>query len=134
MATQSQLKSDTLLRRALRANALFSTASGALFLLASPQVADFLGLDGAAPFIAVAGIGILLFAAFVLYTATRERINPRLALAITGLDVVWVIGSAGLLLSGALSLTTAGRWAVLIVADVVAVFALIEYVGLRRIR
>ena len=134
--TQTQAQADALLRRVLYANSAFSIVSGLIFMLAPAGVADFLGLLGMAgsTFIAVIGIGILLFAAFVLYTATRERIKPRLAMSIIVMDSAWVLGSAVLLLTGALPLTTAGNWAVLIVADAVSVFAIIEYIGFRRIR
>ena len=48
------------------------------------------------------------------------------------LDVVWVVGSAVLLVTKALPFTPVGVWAVAIVADIVAIFAIVQYLGLRR--
>lgn len=133
---------DHLIRSALRANALFSTVSGLLFVLAASSIAEFLGIHQSrilglltgAGFILVLGLAILAFAGLLFYMTTRPVLDLSLARAVFVLDVAWVIVSLLILLSGALPLTTAGSWAVLIVSDIVAVFAIAEYVGLRRAR
>ena len=48
-------------------------------------------------------------------------------------DVIWVLASMVIVLDGLVPLTTAGFWGVLIIADVVAVFAVLKYIGLRRL-
>ena len=48
------------------------------------------------------------------------------------LDVLWVLGSVALIFSNQIPLTVAGKWAVALVADVVALFAVLQYVGVRR--
>ena len=60
--------------------------------------------------------------------------NLRQANAILLMDIAWVVGSALLLFTGWVSFTTAGWWAVLLVADVVALFAILEFVGIRRLQ
>nr|MBI3612771.1 hypothetical protein [Nitrospirota bacterium] len=47
-----------------------------------------------------------------------------------GLDTAWVLGSALLLIATPIPLTLAGKWAVGIVADIVAAFALLQFYGL----
>jgi hypothetical protein len=47
-------------------------------------------------------------------------------------DVAWVLASVVVVVSGWAPLTAAGVWAIMIVADIVAVFAVAQYVGLRR--
>ena len=54
------------IRNVLKANALFSTLSGALFILASTQVAAFLGV-GAPAAITVLGVLLLIFAADLFF-------------------------------------------------------------------
>lgn len=50
-----------------------------------------------------------------------------------GLDVLWIIASAALLVAAPAALNTEGRWTVLILADVVAVFGIFGSFGLRRL-
>ncbi|MFQ5695930.1 MAG: hypothetical protein ACE5HB_08070, partial [Terriglobia bacterium] len=51
---------------------------------------------------------------------------------IIALDVLWVAGSFGLLASPPPEMTTGGKWAIGMVADVVGVFAILQFIGLRR--
>jgi hypothetical protein len=102
-------------------------------------VAAFLGLENApifgmsaATFIAILGVGLLLYAASLTLAAAQPTINLKFALGTVAANVAWVAASVIILLTGALPLTTAGSWAVLIVADIVLVFAIAQYVGLRR--
>lgn len=123
---------STLLRRALVANALFSGASGALLALGARPVASFLGLDNVL-FLTITGAVLLLYAVDLLYVATRPAVNRTTAWMAVALDLLWVAGSALILLSGWLPLTTAGKWAVGIVAEVVFLFAVFQYLGIRRL-
>jgi hypothetical protein len=119
------------LRRVLQANSFFSTLSGGLFILASGPVAAFLGLD-ASGIILGTGVLLLLFAADVFYVATRETLNRTFVVGIIAADLLWVAGSALLLLTDWVAWTNAGFWAVVIVADLVATFAALQWFGLRR--
>ncbi|MDX1687808.1 MAG: hypothetical protein R3248_07475 [Candidatus Promineifilaceae bacterium] len=123
---------STLLRRALVANALFSGASGTVLALGARPVASFLGVD-AVLFLAVTGVLLILYAADLLYVATRPAINRTAAWMAVVLDLLWVAGSALILLGGWLPLTTGGQWAAAIVAELVFLFALFQYLGLRRL-
>ena len=138
---QSSQSQSSLLRTTLRTNAVFSIISGGLMILASAGIAAFLGIADAtilgflsgSSFILVLGIGVLLFGLGVLYDVTRPEFSRLYATAILVGDIVWVVASAILLLTHALPLSTAGNWTVLIVADIVTVFAIAEYIGLRRL-
>lgn len=123
--------SATFLRRALQADSLFSGASGILLAVASQPLAAFLGLDNA--FILVElGIALLLYAAALYWQAGQETLNRWFTIAVIDLNILWVIGSVLLLFTNWVSFTSAGWWAVALVADAVAVFAILQYVGLRR--
>jgi hypothetical protein len=56
----------------------------------------------------------------------------RKARIIFALDILWVVGSILLLIADPLTLSNEGKWIVLILADAVGVFAVLEYFGLRR--
>ena len=122
---------STFVRNVLKANALFSGLSGLLFVFASTEMATFLGLALPAA-ITVVGILLLIFAADLLFLATRNEIDPKFVLAVIVADALWVVGSVILLLTGWVPLTVGGKWAVGIVAAIVAIFAELEYVGWKR--
>ena len=128
---QAEWTTTVFLRRVLWANAFFSTATALLLLAAAAPLANWTGIQPPVVFL-VLGVGLLLFAGVVAWIAQRATDNLALVRAIFLLDLAWVAASIALLLGGWLPLTTAGWWAVLLVADVVALFALLEYVGLRR--
>jgi hypothetical protein len=123
------------LRRTLQGNALFSTASGLLFLFGREAVAALLGLSSAAAsVIAALSFGLFVWAGLTLWVSTRTPIQRYQVFAIIGGDLLWVIGSILLLLGGWLPLSTAGMWAVGIVADIVALFAILQFIGWRRMK
>ncbi|MCP4359628.1 MAG: hypothetical protein GY796_16600 [Chloroflexi bacterium] len=121
------------LRRVLRGNAVFSLLSAALFILAANPLAEFLGVPYSAAFM-VMGVGFLPFGWFCYWTANQPEISRTRALIILELDLVWVVGSFLILFFGWLPLTTAGKWAVGLTAEAVAVFAILEFIGLRQLK
>lgn len=130
--TSTQDKSR-LLRNALLGNSVFSFLSGLDFVLFSRPVATFLGLSSPV-LIFVLGL-ILIGYAYIVFTQARaEPLDPSFAWAAILADVLWVIASAVLIFTDLVAFTPAGKWGIAIIADVVLVFAILQYVGLRRIR
>lgn len=135
---QAPPERGALLRWTLRGNVAFSLLSGSYFLVGSRTVADFLGLTriagvSASMFLAVLGLLLIGFAAYVWYVAHQQPFRRNLVWSVIGLDAVWVVGSYLLLLSRALPLTFGGAWSVFIVAEIVFVFAVLQFFGLRRL-
>ena len=126
--------SSTFLRRALQGNAGFSALSALLFILAAKPVGIFLG--PVPPWMLVgAGIGLLGYAAWLWHNAGRPEVNRLGAMLAVAGDLLWVGGSAAALLyANVLGLTRGGMWAVAIVAEVVLVFAVLQFLGLRKLR
>lgn len=122
---------DQLLRGVLQANMIFSGLSGLLLAAAATPLSPWLGVSATWPLVVI-GIGLLGFAFLLFQIARQSPIDLRQANIIFWLDVAWVVGSALLLFTGWVSLTNAGWWAVLLVADVVALFAILEFIGIRR--
>ncbi|HSM55499.1 MAG TPA: hypothetical protein VK879_05020 [Candidatus Sulfomarinibacteraceae bacterium] len=122
-----------LLQRALQANALFSGLSGLTLLAAASPVAQLMGLPGATFILRVIGLGLLLYAGFLLYAVRQAPVNAGPAWAAVVMDVLWVVGSAALLLGGLIPFSTEGRWIVAVVADVVAVFAIVQTIGIIKL-
>ena len=122
---------DRLLRLALRGNAAFSATSGLISLVAAAPLAAGLGVPD--PMVLTSlGAQLLVFAAFLVWLSTRERIHPGVTMGVIVADAAWVVGTVPLLAAGIL--TTLGVWTALGVADVVALFAVLQWIGLRRMR
>ncbi len=121
-----------LLRYALKANSLFSTASGLVLALGGPWLASVIGVGPAWLYRSI-GVGLVLYGIGLWLNANRTEINlteVRWALA---MDWLWVIGSAAVVLL-APTINDAGVWIVGIVALVVADFAVVQGLGMRRLR
>lgn len=124
---------STLLRRALQGNAVFSTVSGILFIAAAKPVGAFLG--PVPPWLMVAtGVSLLLFAARLVHNSVRSMVSVTEAKAAVVMDMVWVVGSGlAVVFANGLGLSRPGTWAIVIVADVVLVFAVLQFLGVRRV-
>ena len=134
-ATQSLSTSDrsSLLRMTLKGNALFSVITGVVFIVFSQWLAGFTGIPSPLGFMVV-GAGLLAYAILPYQIARQDAINLRHATLIMVADELWVVASIVVLVFGLLPLTAAGKWTVGITADMVAVFAILEYIGIRRIK
>lgn len=123
----------SLLRGALIGNAIFSGASGLVLIVAANPVSRFLGLEsGWIP--AIIGVGLLGWVYQLVQTVRQEPVEPKQVWTVIAGDIAWVVGSWAILLAGWPDLTTDGKWTAAIVAEIVALFAVLQYVGLRRLR
>lgn len=135
MATQTLApRSTTSLPRAvLRADGAVVAAGGLLLVAAARPLGAALGLDSpAAPL--VAGVAPLPYAVQLFRSANRRTVARRAVLAPALINTAWVLGSVAVLLSDAPALTAGARWAVAIVAAVVALFAVAQLYTLRQMR
>ena len=119
-----------LLRMALQGNALFSVVSGMIILAMNRTLVGFLGLPSNASLTAL-GIGLIAYAGWLLWNARRDKIKIAGAWIAVVLDMVWVLGSYVLLF--AVRFSTGGKWAVALVAEVVFLFGVMQWLGLRKI-
>ncbi len=119
------------LRLALTVNAVSTAACGALLLAGAQALHGALGLSSPLP-LAVVGVVFLAFAALV-WRARQEPLDYRQGSAIFVMDVAYVAASVVFLLGWPRVLSPLGWWLTLGVAEVVAMFAIAEYVGLRRL-
>ncbi len=127
----TQPAKTNLLRRVLQANGVFSMLSGLVIIASARPLASLLGLQESLTLTIVA-ISLLIFAATLFWNARRENINPVDVWLAVSLDAAWVVGSAVLIFTGLLSV--AGNWLVAIIADIVLIFAALQFYGLRKLR
>jgi hypothetical protein len=120
-----------LLRRAMQADALVSGVAGLLLTALPGALGGLLGFPRPGYLLTV-GLGLLGYAAWLLYSARRPAVNLWAGRAAILLNILWVAASAMLLLVAPSLFNTAGQWLVGLVALAVADFAVVQYVGLRR--
>ena len=125
--------SDTLLRNALGANAAFSAISGLALPIAAEPLEAMLGPGASQAVLTALGFALLAFAAILWYCRREPRLTRAVGTIALLLDDLWVIGSLVLLLGFPELFTPFGRVLIGAVAVVVAVFAVLEFVGLRRL-
>ena len=130
---------DRLLRRTLWGNAAFSIVSGAILAafagpfarMAALGPVSLMGLDLAIVF-ELLGVGVIAFGALCAWIASRETLPVGWARVVFAGDVAWVAGSI-LVLALPATWTMAGFVGIVVVALIVADFAILEYLGLRRV-
>ncbi len=83
------LDRSSLLRRALLADAALSAVTGLLIFGGASFLADLLVLPE--PLLRYAGLGLLPYAAFVAYVATREHLSRTAVWAVIALNVLWCL-------------------------------------------
>lgn len=123
------LRTSTFLRWVLFADAATCVATGLLMIFAF-DLLERLGLPPN-PFRYV-GLSLLPFAAFLVYLASRENLSQGVVCAVIVLNVLWTADSLLLLLTGWVAPTELGYAFVIVQAFGVAMFAALEYVGLRK--
>ena len=74
----------------------------------------------------------MIFAAFVWAAARQREISPTAALAIIAANLLWVLDSIALLVSGWQDPTTAGSVWIAMQAVTVTAFAALQIAGRRR--
>jgi hypothetical protein len=122
--------SSAFLRRALLLDALASSATGLLLIAGAGLLEGLLGLPAA--LLRGAGLVLVPYVAFVIFTGTRAAIPPVAVWVIIAANALWAAASALLLLSGWVAPTALGYAFVIGQAAVVALLGELQYVGLRR--
>ena len=87
---------NTFLRYALLADAVASGATGLLMIAGADLLTGLLGLPVA--LMREAGLLLVPYVALVAFVGTRETISRPAVQAIIALNVLWVVGSIGLLI------------------------------------
>ncbi len=120
----------TFLRNVLFADAVVSGATGALMALAAGVLEPILQVP--APLLRIAGLVLLPYAAVVAMLARRGTLSRGAVWAVIGCNALWAIDCVALLFTGWIDPGVLGVAFILVQALVVAAFAELQVVGLRR--
>jgi hypothetical protein len=121
---------SSFLRLALLADAAVSGATGLAMMLGAGVVDGLLGVPGV--LLRYAGLSLLPFAALVAFLATRENLSRPAAWAVVAFNALWAVDSIVLMASGWIAPTALGYAFIAFQALVVAIFAKLQYIGLRK--
>jgi hypothetical protein len=131
MPTHVEQDQQSLLRRSLLVDGIVSGTTGVLLAVAAGPVADQLGLPEL--LLRLSGVSFLPYAAALFYLATRPTVPRGAAWAVIGLNLLWAVASIALLLTGWVDPTTLGVVFTIGQALIVAGFADVQYLALRRL-
>jgi hypothetical protein len=123
------VRPSAFLQRVLFADAATCVATGLLMLFGASALEGLLGLP--TTLLRYAGASLLPIAAFIAYVGAREFSARVLVWAVIAGNAAWVFDSVALLFTGWVAPTALGIAFVTAQALAVALFAELEYVGLR---
>jgi FtsH-binding integral membrane protein len=121
--------SDSLLRFAMRADATLCAGTGLLIASADP-LSRVSGLSAASEWIAGAALVVYGLVLYVLAAAPDIR---RIGVGIVAANVVFAVAVTAVLVSGVLPLTAAGVAMSVATVAIVLGFAVLQYLGVRRL-
>ncbi|MGK5112554.1 MULTISPECIES: hypothetical protein [unclassified Geodermatophilus] len=128
MTTTTAPAPASLLRLALRLDAVVTGLNGAAYLLAAGPLADLLGLpDGV---LRGVGVFLLVYAAAVWLVGDRP-VAPAVR-TVVGANLLWAAGSVVVVIADLGTPSTVGAVWLVLQAAVVAAFAVLQAAGLRR--
>jgi|SRR5882672_1587022 len=127
----TQTDHSRFLRHSLQLDGVASGLCGAVLLLAAQPISTLFGLSTSGVARVVGGL-LLVYAAALLWNASRLTVSRGETLLAVVLNAAWVLGSLVVVVDGPLTLI--GNAAVAAVAAAVLCFAVLEVLGLRRLR
>jgi hypothetical protein len=120
-----------LLRKALTGNAVFSLLSGLVIVFANRWLVSFLGLSASVGLgLGAIGVSLVVYAVVLWLSTRRPHIRISNAWLAVVMDILWVLGSCALVV--VVPFSAAGKWTVILVADLVSLFAILQWLGIRR--
>ena len=118
------------LRQALLADAIFEVIVGLVFVVGAGVLAAWTGWDAPALF-ALVGLGLIGVGVMLWWLANGRPLKLEPVWAVIILNAVFaVVGLAALILLWG-TLTDGGRWLIGVIAVLLGVIAVVEYVAMR---
>ncbi len=127
----SRTTSDSLLRLAMRADAVLSGLSGLALLVAAGPLSGLTGYSTSVEY--GVGAAFVVFAVVVFWAAGQERVRPAGAALAVG-NVLFTVAAVIVVLARPVDLTTAGVVITLATGVYTLVMADLQYLGVRRIK
>ncbi|MGH1351347.1 MAG: hypothetical protein ACRBBN_11145 [Methyloligellaceae bacterium] len=129
------MTNSSLARTFLGLNATFSVISGLAFLIAGEMISQIIFSQPDFWKILIVrgiGVGLLLFAADLAIQARNEQVTRQKIILFCIQDLAWIIFSAVMILGFGWLFTPNGILAIDVVAVIVAILAIGQFIGVRR--
>lgn len=110
------------LKKYLTINSIFSASSGLIMLLFSSWLNELFNISNDYIF-PIIGTNLLVFSSFVWYVSKKRLTNKILLNIISLLDLLWVLGSFGIVVFGLFNISKEGNISISIVAIWIAFLA-----------
>lgn len=124
-------RSDSLLRLAMRVDAVCSALCGIAFVAAAGPLSSYTGIPKSIQY--GLGVGFMLYGITVFVLAGLPQVRtPGIGVAVA--NALGTVIAVVVVVSGMLPLTTAGIVVVLAIGVYTLVFADLQYLGVRRIK
>ncbi|TDD98888.1 hypothetical protein [Jiangella asiatica] len=130
-ASVARVRETPLLRWVLELDGVGTGLNGLAYLVAAGWIGDRLGLPTALLY--PAGAFLVLAGAVLVALSTRRVVPVAWLWGVVAINAVWVVDSVVVAAAGWFDLTTAGTVWVLAQAALVAGFAVVETVAIRRV-
>ena len=104
-----------ILKKYLTINSIFSALSGLTMMLLPNILNVFFNIGNTIVFPLI-GANLLVFSALVWYVSVKQLSNKKLVMIIAILDLAWVSGSFGIVITGLFDLSKNGYYLMCIVA------------------
>jgi hypothetical protein len=121
-----------LLRRSLQLDAVASGALGVLLVAAGPALGELLGIPVAV--LVAVGLVLVAYAALLWILGTRRHLPTPASWAVVAGNLLWVAASVLVAAAAWWTPTAAGTAFVVVQAAAVALFAVLQFLGLRASR
>ncbi len=118
------------LRRALQADALFSSVAALMFVFGAGQFASLTNLPEA--FLRNTGLVVAVYAALVGFLGTRGAMSKAAVWVVITVNAIWAIDSVILLGSGWVEPNLLGQALIVMQTIAVGVFAELQFSGVRK--
>lgn len=123
-------RSTPLLRWALIADAVATGATGLLLLLLAAPLSELLRVP--APLLGWIGVVLVPYGAVIAWLGMRPSLSRRVVVTVIAANVLWTVDSVIFAFSGWVDPSAFGYAFILFQAVVVAGFAELQWMGLRR--
>ncbi|MGB6085090.1 hypothetical protein [Parvibaculum sp.] len=124
------IASSVSVRHAVLADGVISGAMGALLIVAASPLSGLLGIS--AGFLFWVGVALMPWMLALLLIGRKDQLGARAVETVIALNALWVVTSIGLILFGPFEMTALGIAFVVAQALAVAVFAELQFFGLKR--
>jgi hypothetical protein len=126
-------KPTSMIQRALQTDGVVSTLTGLIFTFGAGILSPIVGVEQP-EIVLIFGLLIVLYGVGVFTLSNRTPLPSLMPVTIIVGNVIFVALCIGLLVADPFTFTTEGKWILLILADAVALLAIWQFIGVRRMR